>query len=246
MSVMRDLVWEGCFNVRDLGGLGTRDGGRTRRGSIVRADGLNRLTDNGWAALVAHGIRTVIDLRNDDELDSDVAARPESVETVHIALDDIEDRDFWEQVWANDLDGSPLYFRLFLERKPQQCAAALKAIAHAEPGGVVFHCGRGRDRTGLVALLVLEIAGVSADDIVADYGLSTDRVRLLDAALGENDQGSEIADILRRKKTSAEALILDLVGSGEIEKQLRAGGLALEDVKAVRNRFVEASFSLGC
>jgi protein-tyrosine phosphatase len=241
MPVKRDLAWEGCFNVRDLGDLPTENGGRTRRGSIVRADGLSRLTEKGWSALVDHGIRTVIDLRNDDELDGDVAARPEIVETFRIALDDIEDRDFWKHVWANDLDGSPLYFRLFLERKPHQCAAALKAIARAQPGGVVFHCGRGRDRTGLVALLVLELAGVSAHDIVADYELSTERVRLLDAALGEKDQGSEITEILRRKKASAEALILDLLVRGEIEEHLRAGGLAQEDVEALRNRFVEAS-----
>ncbi len=240
MSLDRDLDWEGCFNVRDLGGLNTRDGGRTRRGSIIRADGLNRLTHKGWAALVAHGIRTVIDLRNDDEVDADVAARPETVETVRVALDDIGDREFWEHVWANELDGSPLYFRLFLQRKPQQCAAAVKAIAQSGPGGVAFHCGRGRDRTGLVALLVLELAGVSPNDIVADYELSTDRVRLLDAALGEHDQRTEIAEILRRKNTSAETLILDLLGSGEIDEQLRAGGLALDDVQALRSRLVES------
>ncbi len=241
MSLERDLAWEGCFNVRDLGDLRTGHGGTTRRGSIVRGDGLSRLTDKGWAALVDHGIRTVIDMRNDDELDADVAARPKTVETIHIALDDIEDREFWEHVWANDLDGSPLYFRLFLERKPRHCAAVLKAIAHAQPGGVVFHCGRGRDRTGLIALLVLQLAGVSAEDIVADYELSTDRVRLLEAALGEKDQGSEIAEILSRKETSAEALILDLLESGEIDEQLRAGGLTQDDVEVLRNRFVRAS-----
>ncbi len=240
MSLERELVWDGCFNVRDLGGFRTRNGGTTRRGSIVRADGLNRLTDKGWVALVAHGIRTVIDLRNHDELDADVAARPARLDTIHIPLDDIEDRAFWEHVWSNDLDGSPLYFRLFMERKPQQCAAALKAITYAQPGGVVFHCGRGRDRTGLVTLLVLQLAGVSAHDVVADYELSTDGVRLLDAVLGEHDQGSEIAEILERKNTSAESLILDLLKSGEIEEQVRAGGLALEDVEALRTRFVEA------
>lgn len=207
----------------------------------MRADGLSRLTDKGWAALIDHGIQTVIDLRNDDELHPDVADRPGSLETIHIPFDDIEDRDFWEHIWANDLDGSPLYFRLFLERKPHQCALAVKAIAHARPGGVVFHCGRGRDRTGLVALLVLELAGVSAQDIVTDYELSTDRVRLLDAALGEHDQGSEIAEILERKKTSAEALILDLLDSGAIEEHLRAAGLTLDDAQALHARFLEAS-----
>lgn len=240
MAVERDLRWEGCFNVRDLGGLATRHGGKTRRGSIVRADDLARLTDNGWAALVEHGIRTVIDLRNDDEVGADAAARPENVDTVRIALDDVEDRRFWEYVRTNDLDGSPLYFPPFLERKSHRCVAAVKAIAHARPGGVVFHCGRGRDRTGLIAVLVLDLAGVFPHDIVADYELSTERVRLLDAALGESDQGREIAEILGRKKTSAEAQILDLLASGEIAEQLRAGGLGPEDVEALSARFVQA------
>jgi protein-tyrosine phosphatase len=235
----RDLAWEGCFNVRDLGGMPTTGGGRTRMGAIVRADDLNRLSEKGWDAGVSYGIRTVVDLRNDAELGADVAVRPAEIETVRVPLDDIEDRDFWEHVWANELDGSPLYFRLFFERKPQQCAAALKAIAHAQPGGVVFHCGRGRDRTGLIALVVLELAGVPPKDIVLDYQLSRDRVRLLDAALGEKDQGYEIAEILKRKETSEEVLILDLLGSGDIEEQLRTGGFGGHDVSALRSRFVE-------
>lgn len=239
MSLNRDLDWEGCFNVRDLGGFDTKSGARTRRRSIVRADGVDRLTSSGWVALLDHGIRTVIDLRNDDEIAADVAGRPGGLETVRLPLDDIEDLDLWQHIRANELDGSPLYFRLFLERKPQRCADVVKAIAHAPPGGVVFHCGRGRDRTGLIALLVLELAGVSPEDIVADYELSTARVRLLDAALGEEDQGSEIAEILGRKNTSAEASILDLLSSCEIEERLRVGGLDLDDVQALRTRFIE-------
>lgn len=239
MSSEGDLEWEGCFNVRDLGGFPTRDGGRTRRGSIVRADGLDRLTSEGWAALLDLGIRTVIDLRNDDEITADVSARPEGLETVRIPLDDIDDLVLWDHIRDNELDGSPLYFRLFLERKPDRCAAAIKAIAHARRGGVVFHCGRGRDRTGLIALLVLELAGVPPADIVVDYELSTERVRRLDAALGEPDQGSEIAEILRRKSASAEAAILDVLESGQIEERLRARGLTPDDVEALRHRFVE-------
>jgi len=61
----RDLLWDGCANVRDLGGMPTQDGRETRRRAVIRADGLDRLTARGWSALVAYGVRTVIDLRNE-------------------------------------------------------------------------------------------------------------------------------------------------------------------------------------
>ncbi len=239
VKLERDLRWDGCFNVRDLGGFRTGDGGRTRWGALVRADGLNRLTASGWSALEAHGVRTVVDLRNDDELDPDAAPRPPSVTTVRVPIDDIGDRGFWEEVWANELDGSPLYYRMFLERKPHQCASALAAVAQAPRGGVVFHCGRGRDRTGLVSLLLLGLVGVGVDDVASDYELSTARVRLLDAALGEHDQGDEIAAILERNNTSTSALIEDLLGSFDLAALLRKGGLHDDDVDALRKRFVD-------
>ena len=81
--------------MRDLGGLRTRDGGEVRRGAIVRADALDRLRADGWAALEAHGVRTVIDLRNDDELGTDVAPRPAGITTLHLPLDGVEDTEFW-------------------------------------------------------------------------------------------------------------------------------------------------------
>ena len=47
----RDLVWEGCLNVRDLGGLPTEDGGETRFGRVVRSDNVKKLSEAGWQAL---------------------------------------------------------------------------------------------------------------------------------------------------------------------------------------------------
>lgn len=63
----RTLVWDGCLNVRDLGGLPTTTGARTTRRAITRADNLDRLTAEGWDALLDHGVRTVVDLRNIEE-----------------------------------------------------------------------------------------------------------------------------------------------------------------------------------
>jgi protein-tyrosine phosphatase len=102
----------------------------------------------------------------------------------------------------------------------------------------VFHCGRGRDRTGLVTILVLSLVGVVPEEIASDYELSTERVRRLDAVLGEPNQGSVIAEILSRKQTSARSLILELLQSVDVEGRLRSGGLADRDVSALRARLV--------
>lgn len=236
----RHLDWDGCFNVRDLGGLRLTGGGMTRFGAVVRADDLARLTPAGWAALRAHGIRTVVDLRNDDG-EPDVARRPADVTTVRVQLDDLADTEFWEDCWSNELDGSPLYYGPFLERKPERCAEAVAAVARAAPGGVVFHCGAGRDRTGLVSLLLLALVGVEPEEIAADYELSNKRLPPLWAARGMADQLPEITEILKRKNTSARALLLDLLSSLDVEYYLRSCGLRDNDLSGVRARLLTRS-----
>ena len=87
MTDDRHLDWQGCHNARDLGGLRTADGGETRWGAVVRADAPDQLSADGWAALEAHGIRTIVDLRNDDELRPDLVDRPPGLTTLHLPLD---------------------------------------------------------------------------------------------------------------------------------------------------------------
>ncbi len=152
-------------------GFPPADGRTTRRGAIVRADSLHKLTDAGWSALLGHGVRTVIDLRNDYERAADVAPRPAQLTTVELPLDGIEDREFWDPIVEGPQFGTPIYYRGHLERMPERSAAVLTAIARARPGGVVFHCVGGRDRTGQIAILVLALAVVGSEEIVADYGL---------------------------------------------------------------------------
>jgi len=198
----RHLEWEGCFNVRDLGGLPTADGRTTRSGAVLRADALDGLTAAGRAALTAHGIRTVIDLRSDDERGCDAAPRPASASTIDLPLDGTGDREFW-RVWQSGPQfGTPLYYRPHLDRFPERSAAVLSAIAGAEPGGVAFHCGGGRDRAGQIAMLLVSLVGVAPEDIATDYALSTERLRARYAARGEDDQGPRLASFLAGKGTT--------------------------------------------
>src|SRR5512143_1131741 len=108
----RILVWDGCTNVRDLGGLRTRDGRMTRWGAVIRSDTPARLTAAGWSALYMYGIRTIISLRTfgmqEDELD--ITPPYSDLVTVQVPIEDITDEEFVQQ-WVNtDLWGTPLYY----------------------------------------------------------------------------------------------------------------------------------------
>jgi protein-tyrosine phosphatase len=235
----RHLSWEGCFNVRDLGGLRTADGRETQWGRVVRADALDRLSAAGWRALSEHGVRTVIDLRNDDELGTDVAPRPASVTTIQLPLDGSEDREFWD-VWDSGPQfGTPLYYRPHLERLPERSATVISAIARAEPGGVAFHCGGGRDRAGQIAMLLLALVGVPPEDIAADYELSTDRLRALDAARGRDNREPLLERFLAERGTSARDLVVTTLTDLDVEACLLDAGLTSEDVVALRRRLLE-------
>lgn len=221
----RHLDWEGCFNARDLGGLPTRDGSTTRWRRLIRSDAV----DPSSPALDEYGVSTIIDLRNDDE-------RPAGLDSLHIPLDVTDDREFWD-VWASGWQfGTPLYYGPHLERHPERSAAVIKAIAHAEPGGVVFHCGGGRDRAGQIAMLVLALAGVEPEAIAEDYALSADRLRARYAARGEEDQSEMIERHLAEQGTTVEEVMLETVRSIDAEAVLRAGGATDEDFARIRER----------
>jgi protein-tyrosine phosphatase len=232
-----DLDWEGCFNVRDLGGLPTRGGRTTRHGAVVRADSLACLSERGWADLQAHGVRTVIDLRNEDECGEDVSPRPRSLETVRIPLDETADREFWDDWEHGPQFGTPLYYGPHLHRFPGKSAEALAAIARARPGGVAFHCAGGRDRSGQIAVLVLALVGVRKEAIVSDYLRSYQRLPALYAARGEEDQGPQLEAFLHESGTTAAAEIEALLAH-DIESVLMSGGLSTEDLHALRSRML--------
>jgi protein tyrosine/serine phosphatase len=221
----RILVWDGCSNVRDLGGLKTSDGRMTCWGAFVRSDNPARLTPAGWSALYAHGIRTIISLSTigkvEDELDI-IPPYPD-LATIQVAIEDITDKEFLQQWAATDLWCTPLYYRDALLRWPERHAAVITAIARAQPGGVLFHCVRGNDRTGIIALLLLALAGVSPVDIIADYAISADTYR---------------DDLLVREHSSIREALLGALEGLDIDNYLAKGGVGQEDLIAVRSRLV--------
>jgi protein-tyrosine phosphatase len=241
----RDLDWEGCLNVRDLGGHGTADGAETRFGSIVRADSIRQLTDAGWRAAVDYGVRRVVDLRTEEELEAD----PPSdlpVEVVHVPFFERDAEAFAEveAVAAAAPDTATAtrdVYLVFLERFRANVAAALGAVAGAPEGAVVVHCVGGKDRTGMVTAFLLHLAGVSDEDIADDYALSERRLQPRhERWLAEAGTEEERERIRRIAATPREA-ILEVLAElerryGSVEEYLRAGGIADGDLSRARAR----------
>lgn len=257
MVAGREITWQGFFNARDLGGLPTRDGGLTRRGALIRSADLRFVTGSGWRSAYDAGVRTIIDLRNDDEVrphagpgltalggsaqfapTASGAFAPRGIERVHVPLDGVEDTHFWRYLNDQRLNGTPLYYQPFLRRKADRCAAAVGAVAHAKPGGVIFHCGAGRDRTGLVTLLLLALVEVDPEIIAADYDLTSGQLPALFAAMGRQDEGPLIAQILAGQGTTAREAILATLDGFNAEEYLLAAGLDSKDLASVRSRLL--------
>lgn len=248
------MAWEGFFNTRDLGGLPTSSGDTTRYGAFFRSADLRFVTDAGWSQARAAGIRTVVDLRNADEIRPTAesptaqagsgqftatatgATTPPGIERFEVPLDDIDDVEFWQYVNREQLNGSPLYYRIFLEQKADRCAAVIKAIARCGTGGVLFHCSAGRDRTGLITLLLLALADVEPEAIAADYDMSTEALTALFAAMGTEDQGPIIQSVLANRGTTTDAAVLAALDGFDVEQYLLGAGVSNGDLDSIRRR----------
>jgi protein tyrosine/serine phosphatase len=164
---MTDVDWPQCRNARDLGGLPTMDGSLTSKGALYRTDGLFLLTEAGVAAVRTAGVTRIIDLRWQRELDSEPSPFAGDPVYCHVPmLDDPLPYEVPHDTYA------PM-----LEFNRDRIAEAFAALATAPAGGgVIVHCHGGRDRTGVLVALALAVAGVPDEEIVADYGLSPERL----------------------------------------------------------------------
>jgi protein-tyrosine phosphatase len=243
----RDLVWDGCLNVRDLGGHPTEDGGETQFGSIVRADSVSQLTPEGWKALVGYGIRTVIDLRGDHEREDDPPGElPVTVE--HVTFMEANEAE-WEEIAEklDRLDELPVAdatreaYLIFLERFKPNVGNAVRAVAEAPEGGVVVHCVGGKDRTGLLTALLLHLAGVPTEEIAADYALSEERLRPRHNAWLEAAETEAERKRLERITQTPPQVIIGVFEElerryGSVEGYLRSAGVSEEDLGSARAR----------
>jgi protein tyrosine/serine phosphatase len=215
----------------------------------VRADSVRLLSDDGWRALVGHGVRTVIDLRGDHERDEDPPAEL-PVEVVHVPFMEASDAE-WEEIAAeleqanveapDDATANRDAYLIFLEHFRDNVAASLRAVAHAPEGGVVIHCVGGKDRTGLLTAFLLHVAGVAEDAIAADFALSEERLRERHEGWFETAESEEQLQRLRRIAQTRPETMLGVFSElrrrhGGVEAYLRDAGVKDEELELARAR----------
>ena len=256
---------QGAVNARDVGGIPLRDGGAVAPGRLLRSDNLQDLTPRDVDHLVDDcGVRAVIDLRTGVEVRLEgpgplidharvvVEHRslyPEKGEHTDAILADTV------VPWQNGLGGADLpgetptvqtYFG-YIERRPDSIVAALRTIAEPPEGGAALvHCAAGKDRTGLVVALALEVAGADREAIVADYARTSERIDLVVARLAASPTYADdmVTNDPQNHAPRPESMIrvLQLLDErhGSPAGWLRAAGLEDDALAALRARLTLA------
>ena len=176
----RRIGLENVHNFRDLGGYPTAAGKATKWNTLFRSDGLYRLRSADDISRVQQlQLRSVIDLRTKREQD-DQGIFPTaeiSVTFHHLSIVDVT----WSDSETPDIT-DPVEFlvwgyRDMLEIGATRFAEAMRVLSQETALPAVFHCAAGKDRTGVLAALLLASLGVDDEHICADYGLTRDAMQ---------------------------------------------------------------------
>lgn len=201
----RRVPFANVFNFRDLGGYALADGRTTQWGRIFRADGLQRLDDADLELVDAIGIRTVIDLRTSNEINDrgafPVAKYPVSYH--HLSIIDATWMETGVPEFPDDEQGGIDFliwaYRDMLDQGADKFAQAIATLSLPGNGPTVFHCAAGKDRTGILAALVLGGLGVDHEVIAQDFGLTRHSMERMRTWLGVNNPEA-LDDMNRRPK----------------------------------------------
>lgn len=237
----RHLPLAGTYNLRDLGGYDAK-GGRTRWRRVLRADSLHRLDAEGIAALVGEGLVAVIDLRQPQEIE----AQPNpfvSHDIVRYHNVSLFDRVMPPMSAADVL--LELY-KLALAERGDALRTILGTIAETgEDGAVLFHCTAGKDRTGIVASLLLSLAGVDEETIGRDYALTAQmnaslNDELIAGAVARGASAEAFRPLLAAKPETMAAFLAHIAETyGGTAAYLTSIGIGPEQQAMLRRRLVE-------
>ncbi|RLE22956.1 MAG: hypothetical protein DRJ50_06895 [Actinobacteria bacterium] len=199
-------VLDGQPNFRDLGGLRTVDGSLVLTGEIYRSGDLSALTDSDLSRLEDLGIRTVVDLRSDGEVDLQPDRLPSSATYHRLPIlpggaGSTADR-FFETFDPADLPPWDDIYRSLIREESETLGSLIRMTSDPHERPLVFHCSAGKDRTGVAAALLLALLGVPWSAVEEDFLrsnaiLGADRDRIMErwTSMFEGQNANPGADV---------------------------------------------------
>jgi protein-tyrosine phosphatase len=232
----RLLNFPELLNARELGGYPTSDGAHTRWRSLLRADDLSQLTPQGVTALGEYGVRTILDLRWPEEAARHPSPLPSALPQLRYErislLTHTEDewrlrsRDAAKELWKCAV----------LEHVRSELRHVLSFIASAAPEPLLFHCVAGKDRTGLIAALLLALADATPEAIAQDYAMSEQNLREGYLKRYADADPVRILDALRCPEEGAHNMLRFLDNAGGVRAYLAQIGLTPAEIARLRRR----------
>lgn len=248
----RHVALQGCFNMRDVGGYAVGDRGRVRWGRLYRAGSLSTLSASDLETFDELGIRTVIDLRSDRELVERGRLDVDSYSCSFMHLPVIDAT--WQESGVPDFDDTEQgivdflvwAYESMLEQGADRFGGAMRALSVPGSMPAVVHCAAGKDRTGILAALVL--AGVGVDDVTValDYGLSEQAMEAMMRWAAEHDpeRVAALSSMPRAMRAARPAAMIELLGRlrsthGSMQNFLASIGVGHATLSALVDELVE-------
>ena len=234
----------GTWNVRDVGGYATSDGGVTRPFVLIRGGSLDGIDDEGRTYLRSLGIRTIIDLRGESERqlnDDQVVGR-----TVHLPILDVTPELADGQGRALPLMAS---YQQMLEKGGYVIASAIHHLARDDALPGLVHCAAGKDRTGLVIALILSAVGVPDESVALDYAATgyfltksrrSEMIIKIMSAYGVDEESAAVL-LLSEPTYMIQTLAFLRQQYGSVESYLLTHGVLATEISTLRQSLVEGS-----
>lgn len=234
----RHIAIEGTHNIRDLGGYATARGTTIPPRRFLRADCLHRLGVGGTDRLIDEGLCRVIDLRTKHEVTTAPSFFADLAEVEYINLPLFDDLSPAALASVDAQHAHPLvpFYISALETRGSAVCDILTHISHVQKGAVLFNCTAGKDRTGIIAALLLGLAGVSDADIIDDYVLTEQMIPDLVAEFLSisRENGGDVeryATLLQSPADTMEKMLSHIrVKYGSVEGYVKGTGLARDDL----------------
>ncbi|MEA5002236.1 MAG: tyrosine-protein phosphatase [Christensenella sp.] len=237
--ISQPLSLSGAYNVRDLGGYPADEDKTTKCKSFLRADSLANLSADDRKFLYDYGVRLVIDLRAETETQRNPdAIDHQAMEYVNFPLLDNIQSSFLQGKMPSDM--SEMYIRL-IENSKTTFAAVLRKLAECE-GCALYHCTAGKDRTGIITMLLLKLVGVSDDVIIADYSVTEEYMQPVFVQQKKMVQaaGIEVPDFVFQSKPTFMQKLMDYMKEHykTVEKYLLQAGLNETVIEQLKHKLV--------